>query len=83
MNERIRKLKIDIKGNFQKLWTDFVLKRKAKSLGVNVQFVKHHSLHHGELILVGESDNLWKIIKSIKAPSVLFRMDRIIFEFTD
>jgi hypothetical protein len=80
---KIKKLKLDIKGDFQKLWTNLVLKRRARQLGVKVELVKHHSIHHGEMILSGDSAKLWKIVNSTRVPNFLFKLDRIVFEFSD
>jgi hypothetical protein len=83
MKNQIKRLKLNIKGSFQRLWTELVLKRRAKALGVDVELVKHHSMHHGEMVLKGSSEQLWKVVNSTKAPGFLFRLDRIVFEFTD
>lgn len=83
MNDKIRKLKMNITGSFHLFWTMFVLERKAKELGLKVDVVKHRNIHHTEIVLSGESDKLWQALKIAKTPSNLLKMDRIMFEFSD
>lgn len=83
MNDKTRKLKMNITGSFHLLWTAFVLKRKAKELGLKIDVIKHRNIHHTEIVLSGESDKLWQALKIARTPSSLLKMDRIMFEFSD
>lgn len=83
MNDKIRKLKMNITGTFHLFWTLFVLERKARELGLKVDGVKHNNMHHTEIVLSGENEKLWRALKIAKTPSFLLKMDRIVFEFFD
>jgi hypothetical protein len=83
MNVNTRKLKMNITGSFHLLWTLFVFKRKAKELGLTIDEIKHNNVHHTEIVLSGESEQLWKALNLAKTPSYLLKMDRIKFEFSD
>lgn len=83
MNDRIRKLKMNITGSFHLFWTMLVLKRKARELGLKIDAVKHRNIHHTEIVLSGESTKLWQALKIAKTPSFLLKMDKIMFEFSD
>jgi hypothetical protein len=74
---------MNITGSFHLLWTLFVLKRKAKELGLKIDVVKHRNIHHTEMVLSGESAKLWQALKVAQTPSFLLKMDRIMFEFSD
>jgi len=76
-----KKMKINVRGAFHQLWTKLVLKRRIRSLGVEIHDIKYGSLHQTEIIMSGDTDLLWKALESAKTPG--FLMDRIIFEFID
>jgi hypothetical protein len=83
MEERIRKLKMNITGSFHFLWTLFVLKKRAVELGLRIDAVRHQNIHHTEITLSGENEKLWQALKAARPPSFLLKMDRMLFEFLD
>ncbi len=82
-NSKNRKMKMNVRGAFHQLWTRFVLKRRMKSLGLNIHEINYRSLHQTEIIVSGETEMLWKALDSAKTPSFLLKMDKIVFEFID
>ncbi|GEM_PF-1742737 len=83
MTNKTRKVKIGIKGKFQKLWTELLLKRQAKHLGLKLHSVKHHSMHEGEILVSGEQVDLWKFIKNSKSPIFFVKYEKVEFQFLD
>ncbi len=53
MQKEHKKLKLNIKGKFQKPWVDHILKNKIKAIGLKVDDIKHHTRNHSELVVVG------------------------------
>jgi hypothetical protein len=83
MNEKNRKLKMNITGSFYRVWTWFIFKRKVKKLGLNIDRINHRNIHHTEIVLSGDPKMLWKALNSAKTPCLVLKMDRIVFEFSD
>lgn len=83
MKTKQRKIKLNIKGRFKKFWSDFMLKQKTKSLGVNVHDLKHHSGEHIELTVSGEMYRLWEIVRWSKKGAMFFAMNELMVEFVD
>ena len=80
---KTQKLKMNITGSFHALWSRLFFNKKLRDLHVNVESVKHCNIHHTEIVLSGDKENLWKALKSAKTPSYFLKMDRIVFEFFD
>lgn len=83
MQNKTRKLQVDITGRCQRLWTDLFLRRKAKKLGLNLHGVKHASLHKSEVLVSGEQVSLWKFVKSSKNSIFFMKTDKVEFKFVD
>ena len=76
-------MKMNVQGAFHQLWTRLVLKRKMKSLGLQIHEINYGSLHQTEIIVSGEPELLWKAVHSAKTPSYLLKMNKIMVEFID
>jgi hypothetical protein len=83
MRNKHRKVKMNIKGRFKKMWGDYLLRRKLRSLGVDLHNMEHHSNNHVEVHIGGEMDNLWEVVNWTKGGRLFFRMREILVEFVD
>lgn len=79
----MRKLQVNILGKYQKIRTALYLRFKVRGAGVHLHKVQHYSWDHSEIIVSGESENLWKFIKTMKAPSFFLKLDKIVFTFIE
>lgn len=77
-----KKLKLNIKGKFQKYWVDLILKGKIKSLGLNLHKIEHKKTH-SEVLISGETLKLWKVIDMSRRPLFFVELDQVVFQFTD
>ncbi|KKS31233.1 hypothetical protein A2380_02380 [candidate division WWE3 bacterium RIFOXYB1_FULL_43_24] len=78
-----RKLQMNILGKHEKIWTQLFLRTKINTFGLSLHGVEHYSSDHSELVVSGESRNLWKFIKSLKSPMFFVKLDKIVFTFLD
>ncbi|HLD51527.1 hypothetical protein A2450_00070 [candidate division WWE3 bacterium RIFOXYC2_FULL_40_11] len=78
-----KKLKIRIKGKFQRLWADLVLKTKIRLHGMKYEDINYSSLDDAELLVSGDEKSLWKVVKWAKRPTYILKIEHIIFQFVD
>ena len=78
-----RKLQMNILGKHEKVWTQLFLYTKIRTFKLSLHGVEHYSCDHSELVVSGESGNLWKFIKSLKKPMFFVKLDKIVFTFVD
>ncbi len=83
MNEIKKKLKMNVRGTFHRLWADIVMKKKMRKLGLSPEKISHCNIHHTEVIVSGDPKELWKVVELAKTPSPFLKMDAIYFEFID
>jgi len=83
MNKEKKKLKLNIKGNIVNFWTKLFLKYKIQNFGVEVHTITDKSSDHVEIVVSGEKDRLWEIIKGSKGQDVFLFVNEVIFEFAD
>jgi len=83
MANKSKKLKLNIKGKFKMFWNQYFLKRNIQKLGVSLQDVKDHASDHVEIVVSGEKDNLWNVVKWTKNQNLFFVLNEVLFEFTD
>ena len=76
-----RKMKINIKGRFKKAWGSLFLRNRIKGLGVNVHQLNEPNNEEIELILSGNKNHLWEVVKWTKNQSVFFVLTEVSFEF--
>lgn len=83
MNNGNKKLNLNIKGSFKMFWNRYFLKRNIQKLGVDLHDIKDHSKNHVELVLTGDKDNLWNVVKWTRNQNLFFVLNEVLFEFTD
>jgi len=81
--EKKRKLQMNILGKHEKIWTQLFLYTKIRTFNLSLHGVEHYSCDHSELVVSGESVNLWKFIKSLKKPMFFVKLDKIVFTFVE
>ena len=81
--EEVKKLKLNIRGDFQKFWNKMFLKNRIRKMGVNVHDIKEISYDHVEITVSGSKDNLWDVVKWSKKPELFFVLNEVAFEFAD
>ncbi len=74
---------MNILGKHQRLWVQLLLQAKIRNFKLKLHGVEHYSWDHSEIIVSGDSGNLWKFIRSLKNPMFFVRLDKIIFKFID
>lgn len=79
----VKKLKLNIRGNFQKFWNKMFLKKRISKMGVNVHDIKDIAVDHVEITVSGEKRHLWDVIKWSKKPEIFFVLNDVAFEFVD
>lgn len=75
------KLKITIKGRFQKFWTNLFLKWRLQREGIIIETVTEISDDQSELLLIGERKKLWKAVHLSRKPMFFVKLDRVVFQF--
>ena len=83
MKSKFKKVKLNIKGNFKKIWSQYLLKYKSRALGVDLHNIKHHSDKHVEVTVSGEMPRLWELITWYKKGALFFYMNELLVEFVD
>jgi acylphosphatase len=83
MNNKFKKIKLNIKGDVKKFWSQILLKYKSRSLGVDLHDVKHYSGQHVEVTVSGEMPRLWELIAWYKKGALFFYMNELQIEFID
>ena len=81
--ETTKKLKLNIKGNFQKFWNKVFLRERIKRFGVDVHDIRDVAVDHVEITVSGEKSNLWNVINWSKKPELFFVLNEVVFEFVD
>ena len=74
---------MNILGRHEKLWTQLFLRAKVRTFKLYLHRVEHYSPDHSELIVSGDSGNLWMFIKSLKSPMFFVKLDKIVFTFIE
>ena len=83
MDNGNKKLILNIKGRFKMFWNRYFLKRNIQKMGVDLYDIKDHSNDHVEIVVSGEKDNLWNVVKWTKNQNLFFVLNEVLFEFTD
>jgi hypothetical protein len=78
-----KQLKLQIKGNFKKFWAKLFLRKRIKSMGVEVQDIKDLSSEHVEIVVSGNKEQLWEVINWSKGQDIFLVLNEVIFEFVD
>ncbi len=76
-----KKLKLNIRGRFKKFWASYLLKRKARELGINLHSVEHPSRDSMHVTVSGEIKQLWKVVNWSQKCSLFFTTESLMLEF--
>ena len=82
MEKQNRKLHLNIEGT-KSIVLHFWATRKATKLGLKTHSVSYLKEGNIELILEGEKDKLWNMIKETKRGFLFKKLKNISFHFTD
>ena len=83
MGQNIKKLKLNIKGSIRNYLTKWFLRRKINNMGLKIHDLKDLSNTQVELVVSGEKDKLWDVVKLSKTQDVFIFLNEVIFEFAD
>lgn len=83
MRKQQKKVKMNIKGNLQHVWTKLVLKPQIRAMGLKIHESRSYSWSHVEIVVSGESDKIWKAVSLAKYSGYFLTMDSITFEFLE
>jgi hypothetical protein len=78
-----RKMKLNIKGRFQKFWNRVLLTPRLKAIGVDVHELKEHNPHHVEVIMSGYKNKLWNAVRLAKNNAPFIELNEMTVEFVD
>ncbi|OGC70328.1 hypothetical protein A2415_05120 [candidate division WWE3 bacterium RIFOXYC1_FULL_39_7] len=83
MKRETQKLKMNIRGEFRKLWANLFLKRKITNLGVIVDKINGAKKNQVEIVVSGEKSRLWDVVKWSRKQDLFFVLNEVVFEFVD
>jgi acylphosphatase len=70
-------------GSLRKYLYDLQAKRAIKSLGLEEATIKHHNSSHIEIMVTGEKEKLWEMVKWSKKAPLFCKVKEISFQFID
>ena len=83
MKTNTKKLKMNIKGDFRKLWANLFLRRKISNLGVTVDKIEDSARNDVEIVVSGEKARLWDVVKWSRRQNIFYVLNEVVFEFVD